>query len=401
MNLSPVSADTTAPLTFDPQIHPENMRGVHAIEASAGTGKTYSIAVLWLRLLIEDSIPVEHVLVSTFTNAATAELKERLLEILHRARTLAADADETQGTASLPDPQDSPEAFIIHKYLSQANNVGSELYRRLTTAVSMFDLAPIKTLHGFCNSLIRRHVLEIGADPESEPVEHCNDIISDIAGDYICRALAEGSDVLLDDLNPLDAINGFSRSIAKEIALGREHMFPQADQESPELWQQQRDQAIADLQTCSDQGPGNIDAAETLNDKLIACGIKKGASLKSVLTRIESVLAGNTGIGELTGAGKDRISEQWPSLFEQFNNSRLVLDALQDDESLMRRIQARGHLLDYFIPAFQQKKLQKNILTYDDILIIIRDALKKYDDGGPLAAAVRERYRAVIIDESQ
>ena len=35
MNLSPVSADTTAPLTFDPQIHPENMRGVHAIEASA------------------------------------------------------------------------------------------------------------------------------------------------------------------------------------------------------------------------------------------------------------------------------------------------------------------------------------------------------------------------------
>jgi exodeoxyribonuclease V beta subunit len=72
---------------FDPLT--QALSGATSIEASAGTGKTYSITLLWLRLLIERSLRVDQILVSTFTQAATAELRERLLTSLRRALSAA------------------------------------------------------------------------------------------------------------------------------------------------------------------------------------------------------------------------------------------------------------------------------------------------------------------------
>ena len=63
-------------------------RGVSLVEASAGTGKTYAIAMLVLRLVVEEGIPLERLLVVTFTKAATAELRERIRKRLLEARDL-------------------------------------------------------------------------------------------------------------------------------------------------------------------------------------------------------------------------------------------------------------------------------------------------------------------------
>ena len=68
---------------FDPKT--QDLFGATSIEASAGTGKTYSITLLWLRLMVERGLRVDQILVSTFTRAATAELRERLLATLRRA----------------------------------------------------------------------------------------------------------------------------------------------------------------------------------------------------------------------------------------------------------------------------------------------------------------------------
>ena len=63
-------------LPFDPLTVP--VQGTALIEASAGTGKTYGIAALFARLILLEKLPVDKVLVVTFTKAATAELKTRL-----------------------------------------------------------------------------------------------------------------------------------------------------------------------------------------------------------------------------------------------------------------------------------------------------------------------------------
>ena len=54
------------------------LTGSNLIEASAGTGKTYTIAGIYLRLLLESDIPSDQILVVTFTRAATEELKDRI-----------------------------------------------------------------------------------------------------------------------------------------------------------------------------------------------------------------------------------------------------------------------------------------------------------------------------------
>src|SRR5215470_6788895 len=66
-------------MRFDPlDVFTCPLAGVRRIEASAGTGKTWNICGLYLRLLLERGLDVQHILVVTFTNAATAELRERI-----------------------------------------------------------------------------------------------------------------------------------------------------------------------------------------------------------------------------------------------------------------------------------------------------------------------------------
>ena len=62
------------------------LEGANLIEASAGTGKTYTISALFLRLILEKGLSVNEVLVVTFTRAATAELKQRLRDALVAAQ---------------------------------------------------------------------------------------------------------------------------------------------------------------------------------------------------------------------------------------------------------------------------------------------------------------------------
>jgi len=160
---------------FDPICQP--LRGLHSIEASAGTGKTYSITLLWLRLIVEEGLEVEQILVSTFTRAATAELQERLLASLRNAVGAAGARLRNQ-----PAP-DGPEAEIVARRLARPEETPAKLAERLSRALSSFDLAPISTIHSFCQTLTSRHALELGCDPllalEEDPSELVEQIVSD------------------------------------------------------------------------------------------------------------------------------------------------------------------------------------------------------------------------------
>lgn len=162
---------------FDPLSQP--LRGTHSIEASAGTGKTFSITLLWLRLLVEEQLGVEQILVSTFTRAATAELKERLLSSLRKATTAAEAA--MRGLAL---PQ-NPEAAILANALQNGASDAASLLERLSAALSSFDLAPISTIHGFCQTLISRHALELGCDPALRLVETQHRFLEDLVTDTV------------------------------------------------------------------------------------------------------------------------------------------------------------------------------------------------------------------------
>ena len=72
------------------------LEGSNLIEAAAGTGKTYSIESLFVRLIVEQQVPVEQILTVTFTQAATAELRQRIYQrLLSAGRLLTSGAGQT------------------------------------------------------------------------------------------------------------------------------------------------------------------------------------------------------------------------------------------------------------------------------------------------------------------
>ena len=102
----------------------------HAVvEASAGTGKTYTIERLVSRLLTDEDVTLEQILVVTFTEKATGELKTRLRHMLE----IAVQKDD-------------------------------EYVKPLEAALDQFDQAPIFTIHGFCQRLLQEYALEQGQD---------------------------------------------------------------------------------------------------------------------------------------------------------------------------------------------------------------------------------------------
>lgn len=255
----------------------QSLDGAHSIEASAGTGKTYSITVLWLRLIVEKELSVDEILVSTFTRAATGELSERLLTALRRCITVAHQLE-----AGI-NPTDGFEKTIIQRYCAADPDKLKSLILRLANALSSFDLAPISTMHAFSQSLITRHALEIGCDPSLSLAPDCEDILQELLNDTT-MILADQPELKLDRLRAV------SRAVAK----------------------------------------------------------KPSAKL-------------------LLGDPKQP--------------SAIVANAIR--ESLEVRKSAAG------------------VRSFDDILLIVRNALRKGGSDGVLAKAIRKRLRAAIIDECQ
>jgi len=152
-----------------------DVTGRNLIEASAGTGKTYSIQTLFLRLVAAEGLAVDSILVVTFTEAATKELRERLRAIIEKCRlylgrSLAAgDADEERIKEVLE--------------LARRKGVDAEVsLRRIRRALLNFDQAAIYTIHGFCQRTLQEFAFECGHDFDVELIngedrlqEHCRD----------------------------------------------------------------------------------------------------------------------------------------------------------------------------------------------------------------------------------
>jgi len=129
--------------SLDPVSAP--LHGLQLVEASAGTGKTHNIGHYWLRLLL-DGLRVDQVLVVTFTRAATKELRDRLRSRLHLA---------CGGLRRKRLPPERDLARLLQPSLEQPQHLAL-----LERALRDFDLAPIHTIHSFCQRALQRWAFE-------------------------------------------------------------------------------------------------------------------------------------------------------------------------------------------------------------------------------------------------
>ena len=134
------------------------LRGVRLVEASAGTGKTYTLATLVTRLVVERGLRIGQVLAVTFTEAATQELRKRIRERLQLTLALALlDAPPLDG-----EPGEVALRQLLRQHREASGESDASLRQRLRQAVVEIDLAAIFTIHGFCARVLREHALDAG-----------------------------------------------------------------------------------------------------------------------------------------------------------------------------------------------------------------------------------------------
>jgi exodeoxyribonuclease V beta subunit len=151
--------------------------GVTVLEASAGTGKTFTIAALAVRYVAEGT-PLDRILLVTFTRMATGELRERVWERLvsaerRLARVLVGAPPGSDELVSLL--ADGPEADVRLRH------------ERLVRALAGFDGATITTTHGFCQEVLGGLGIGGGVEPDAVFVEDVRDLLADVVDDLYVR----------------------------------------------------------------------------------------------------------------------------------------------------------------------------------------------------------------------
>ena len=190
-------AMASRPLSFE--VCGDLPRGMTLLQASAGTGKTFTIAALTTRYVAEGLVPIDRLLVITFTRMATGELRERVRDRLVRAHDGLVDILEGRG-GHLDDEIVQHLAAVPREEMFRCRD-------RLAKAIADFDAATIETTHGFCLQVLYGLGTAGDVDREVTLVEDVSDLMEEVVDDLYLRRFADKPNTL-----------GFTRAQALKIA---------------------------------------------------------------------------------------------------------------------------------------------------------------------------------------
>ena len=384
--------------------------GLRLIEASAGTGKTWNICGLYLRLLLEKNLDVPQILVVTFTNAATAELRarirRRLVDVLAYLRHGTIDGDR----------------FVASLVAAVAGNAGvdrQQMLTRVDAALHAFDEAAVFTIHGFCQRALADTPFAAGLPlslellPDEQPLRL--EAVSDfwrrhVAGARISPALA---DYLAQRQ---DCPQSWARLLGRQLAKSHSRV----------IWPAELDRVAAAIHpgalTTAFQRARQLwdgDGAEPMVALLAGLAVLNATSYREDSIRT-GALAWTAWLsqGEPLGApdpesSKARLFAAHYIADKTRRNQTApehpffaaASDLLAQHKSLTQALQlARLRLLrlmfDEAGTALRQQKRRQRVLSFDDMLYNVDAALASGDTPW-LAGALRERYPVALIDEFQ
>ena len=347
--------------------------GTQLIEASAGTGKTYTLSTLFVRLLVENKLDVGQILVVTYTRAATAELRDRV-----RQRVREALACWETGS------QDD----LLTRLVESAKQRNDGAKTRLLAALAGFDLASIHTIHGFCQDVLARHVFESAAGFHTELVTSAEPFIAELAADFWSTQLASaplaGARFVHSNLE-FDAKGSSGKSRALASLLDRVATRPDAGL-LPAPDGNDFVQAEGAWGAAVDEfRSANIDLSK------LASGAKNARALA---VHLKQILAGGCSEARTRNVPADSTLQKVPGLFEHWEallGANETMRSALVNELLVMCSRARDELT--------RKKRALGQRTYDDLLVDLRTALT--GDAAGLSEGLRQRYRVALIDEFQ
>ena len=393
------------------------LRGRQLIEASAGTGKTYTLAALYVRLVLGHGdaqsgfgrplMPPE-IVVMTFTNAATQELRDRIRTRLAEAAALFA---VTENDAEVGLPADD---FLLALRAEYPPADWPLCARRLALAAEWMDEAAVYTIHGWCNRVLGDHAFASGHLFDQELASDQSELLQEAVRDYWRAEIVP----LPDKLSEAVAKNWATpEALGEELVrlLGERELLAPSGSLAEVFANMQAALAPrkAPMAAWADELEALFDAAHAKN-KLRGNRMRpdwyKGW-LQAVREWAADPFAARPELSEaatttLTPGGLQQAWKGMPQDAELRNlQKHPALRALEDlakapatDDFLRERLLRHAtHAVAARLAAMQQQRAE---IGFDDLLDRL-DAALQGPHGALLAATLRVRYPVALVDEFQ
>jgi len=360
--------------------------GGNLIEASAGTGKTYTITELVLRLILNKNLELKEILVVTFTEAAASELKDRIRKKLR---------------------EEENACFLREKSTEQDEDL-----KRIRCAINDFDQAAICTIHSFCLRVLQDHAFASGIQFDTELVTseelYRLEIIQDFWRQYVYAAsplfYTYAGRVLnistLQDLAKKTAGKPLLRVIPQQPEApdfsGLEEAYQNLFKKLREQWAVSAPEVLKILQTDpalnrQQYRLKSISAwAQGMMDFL--AGEPGGFTAFDRFDRFcqstinTSINQGQSPPSHTFFALCDGLQAAWMDLVEAYDRKICCL---------------KHQFLQLLKKTLREAKLRKSVLFFDDLLTKLEEALRKPISGDALAENIKNKFKAVLIDEFQ
>lgn len=387
------------------------LRGRHLIEASAGTGKTFTITTLCLRLVVEQGLEPEEILVVTYTRAATAELRDRVRTRLRQALAYLE-----------ADPGDRPDDAVL------ATLVGgwdAALARdRLARALAGFDLAPISTIHSFCQRALRENAFESATAFDLDLADDRGKRVEEIARDLWTELTWQQHPMFLQWLRshtPTVDLAQAQRFVSAGLAAAKVRVLPVDTGEVPDL------EGIGDRVTQAHHAARKVwfDTKREVCQAIDTCAAlpanryKPGKTVDNAAT-VEAALQQRHGPFGVKGLD-DALAYFDPAVLAERRKTTAIRDGIPAPSHPTMQVLAklrealaaaeavfvaeRVRLCRALVEQAEAVRARTeppdaDARFFDDLLVDLADALS--GPGGPrLAAALRRRLGAALIDEFQ
>ncbi|MCS6970686.1 MAG: UvrD-helicase domain-containing protein [Planctomycetes bacterium] len=347
------------------------------LEASAGTGKTYTITGIVSRLILEAGLPLERIALLTFTRAATGQLADRL-----RARLAALRAALLDGA-----PVDDPcVAWLQQRARALPADERRQWQLRLCRASERLDAAPIATIHAFAQRLARQEAALVGIAAEfrvlNEPERWRERFVHDWFRSRLRDRCPWVADLLGNPLRALRAVAALSeqhpRARCRTAQLPRAH--PCSTLQEERSWLQDATQQLISLAERAALPKNRVHHPQKLGPKL--------AQLARWLE------------------GRDEWPERLSNLWQDEALDRLPPAYAAALRALRQRVQDWHTLVlasfhEDYLQALLARCQHSEELAVGDCLLALAAALRDQQRGELLAARLGARYDALLIDEFQ
>ncbi len=363
------------------------LEGSNLIEASAGTGKTYSIGLLALRLLLEKEIKIQEILMVTFTKAAVAELEERIRLFVRLAYKVS------QG-------ETIKDTTITNLVKSVKDKSAEQIEELLKEAVLFLDETSVLTIHSFCQQTLNEFAFETKQLFGIDLMQNSSAILEDETNKF----WRKHATCIPTELLSLFLKHGLTKDTVKKMAgnhLGvQTYIHYRADEDycfSEDAYREiaeelQKQKAIIVEQT------ENLHEYVSVNkSRLIDLCEGNTYARKGMLTLVENPEDFLNAVEN--SKTKIYVSKLFPDILEQ----QVILNAAIEEQSekikqIVTRVNCNG--IKQIAAGVNSYKSRYNQITFDDLITKLHQALCERPSE-KLQECLQHKYKAVFVDEFQ